>query len=173
MRTLRRVQDETGGRKRASTGQSPGTGAEERFSMKTCGADFQSRSVSRAWLPGVRNVLLTIGAMFLFGSSMLWAIDTPDTNAPDADVNAQNSQAVRLSSVEGQVRVVQDSQVIADPAYANLPLFEGSQVTTGNDGRAEIQLEDGGVIRLSPNSTLTFPVLQQQGMGSHAEVVLN
>jgi len=142
--------------------------------MKTFSVDAQARSGRLGIFSlGARNVLLAAGAILLFRSSVLWA-NTPETDAPDANVqNAQNSQAVRLSSVEGQVRVVQDGQVIADPATANLPLFQGTQVTTGNDGRAEVQLQDGGVIRLSPNSSLSFPALQQQGTGSHVEVVLN
>ena len=81
--------------------------------------------------------------------------------------------AVRLSSVDGQVRVVQDGQIIADPATANLPLFEGTQVVTGDDGRAEIQLEDGSIARLSPNTTLTLSVLRKEGNGAKTEVVLN
>jgi hypothetical protein len=74
--------------------------------------------------------------------------------------------------VDGQVRVVQEGQIIADPALANMPIFAGSEVTTGNDGRVEFQLEDGSVVRLSPNSTLSFPVLEKQGTGNHTEVAL-
>ena len=84
-----------------------------------------------------------------------------------------NTRAVRLSSVEGQIQLVQNGQVIADPATANLPLFEGTQVRTGNDGRAEIQLEDGNLARLSPNSTLTLTVLQHEGTGTRTQIVLN
>ena len=83
------------------------------------------------------------------------------------------ARAVRLSSVDGQVRVIQDGQVIADPATANLPLFEGTQIMTGDEGRAEIQLENGNVARLSPNSTLTLTVLQRVGTGTKTDLVLN
>jgi len=62
-------------------------------------------------------------------------------------------RAARLSSVDGDVRIVQDGQVIADPALVNTPLFEGSQIVTGDDGRAELQIDDGSVARLSPNSS--------------------
>ena len=84
-----------------------------------------------------------------------------------------NARAVRLSSVDGQVQVVEDGQVIADPAYENLPLFEGTQVVTRNDGRAEIELEDGSVVRLTPNSTVTLSVLSGSGATAHTEIVLN
>ena len=48
-------------------------------------------------------------------------------NAQEADPAAR---AVRLSSVDGQVQVSQNNQVLADPALANMSLFEGTQITT-------------------------------------------
>ena len=131
-----------------------------------------------AYLPRLRKILPAAGAIVVLSACAFWgtaasALPLDDDDAPDVGQSAPDSRAVRLSSVEGQVRVVQDGQVIADPAYSNLPLFEGAQVMTGNDGRAEVQMEDGSVVRLSPNTTLTLSVLQQQGTGSRTEVVLN
>lgn len=83
------------------------------------------------------------------------------------------ARAVRLSSVDGQVQVTQDGVVIADQATTNLPLFEGSQITTGNEGRAEVQLEDGSLARLSPNSTLTLTKLSKEGSSTKTVLVLN
>lgn len=146
----------------------------------TCAHGFQDgleskstpvRARARLGFSGFRKLLLTAAALGLLAPGVLWA-DTPGDDSPDV-TQGGDSRAVRLSSVEGQVRVVQDGQIIADPAYNNLPLFQGSQVSTGNDGRAEIQLENGSFVRLSPNSSLTFTVLKQQGTGSHTEVVLN
>ena len=129
------------------------------------------------YLPISRNLFLALGVVTLLATSAVWAAATP-VRAVDDDLSSgaakrSDAQAARLSSAEGQVRVVQDGQVIADPAYSNLPLFEGSQIVTGNDGRAEVQLEDGSVARISPNSTLTFSVLQRQGTGSKTAIVLN
>ena len=84
-----------------------------------------------------------------------------------------NARAARLSSVDGQVQVVVDGQVVADPAYANLPLFEGSQVVTRNDGRAEITTDDGNIIRVTPNSTVTLTALQGATGATKTEVVVN
>jgi FecR protein len=122
-------------------------------------------------------MILVVAATCILFSTTTWAAsgmahgadDAPDSSAS----KTANARAVRLSNVEGQVQVIQDSQVIADPAYANLPLFEGSQIITGNEGRAEIQLEDGSVARLSPNTTLTFSVMQQQGTDTRTEMVVN
>lgn len=142
--------------------------------------------ICRRWVRDGAAALALSSALLLGVSTsgeVLWAAESPTApvNAgpgfvtADGDDNSApgDSRALRLSSVEGTVQVVQDGQVIADPAYANLPLFEGTQVITGNDGRAEVELEDGGIIRLSPNTTVTFALLQQQGTGSGTEVVLN
>jgi hypothetical protein len=89
-----------------------------------------------------------------------------------ADDAAQPGRAVRLSSVDGQVQISQGDDVIADRAVANAPLFEGSRVTTAEDGRAEIQFEDGSVARLTPNSSVTLKVLSGQGETGEAEIQL-
>ena len=129
--------------------------------------------------------VLFLGAACIASSRISWAAAVPIPYAEDGVPNAATdtptsapqkaaeSRAVRLSSVEGDVRVVQDGEVIADPALANLPLFEGSEITTGNEGRAEIQFEDGSVARLSPNTTLALSVLQQKGTGTRTEIVMN
>jgi hypothetical protein len=93
----------------------------------------------------------------------------PVLRADDAEPGAL---AARLSSVDGQVRVSQNGQVLADQALANTPLFEGAQVATGDDGKAEIQFEDGSVARLSPGSALTLTVLRGQGATSNTEITL-
>jgi hypothetical protein len=80
-----------------------------------------------------------------------------------ADDPGQGAPAARLSSVDGQVRISQGGQVLADQALANTPLFEGTQVATGDDGKAEIQFEDGSVARLSPGSSLTLTSMGGNG----------
>jgi hypothetical protein len=84
----------------------------------------------------------------------------------------QPARAVRLSSVDGQVRLSQGGEPLADQAVANTPLFEGTTVATADDGRAEIQFEDGSVARLSPNSAVTLSVLRGQGASGEAEITL-
>jgi hypothetical protein len=82
------------------------------------------------------------------------------------------AQAARLSQADGQVRIVQNNQVLADSAVANTPIFEGTRLVTASDGRAEIQFEDGSVARLSPASSLTLTVLRGQGNGTDAEIMM-
>jgi FecR protein len=110
------------------------------------------------WVVGVAG--FTMGAVLL--AQGLWAEDAGPAG-----------RAVRLSSVDGQVKISQNSQVLAESAVANAPLFEGTQVVTGDDGRAEIQYEDGSLARISPNSSLTLKVLKGSGATGEAVLVLD
>lgn len=78
-----------------------------------------------------------------------------------AQNDGQPARAVRLSDVEGQVQLSQAGQQLADHAVANTPLFEGTQIVTGDDGRAEVQFENGAVARIPPDSSMTLTVLKQ------------
>jgi ferric-dicitrate binding protein FerR (iron transport regulator) len=85
----------------------------------------------------------------------------------------QPARAVRLSFVDGQVKLAQGYQVLATQAVANTPLFEGMQLTTADNGKAEIQFEDGSVVRIAPDSMLTLQVLRGAGTSADAELFLN
>ena len=85
------------------------------------------------------------------------------------DAGQPAASAARLSSVDGQVRITQGGQVLADPAPVNAPLLAGARVETGDDGKAEIQFEDGSVARLAPGSALTLTALGPQGVQVNLE----
>jgi hypothetical protein len=122
--------------------------------MKSSGLVWERSRAGKLWLAA-----MVMGALLLATSLR-------------ADETGQGTRAVRLGNVDGQVRVSQGGQVLADPALANMPLFEGTQVATGDDGRAEIQLEDGSVARISPNSALTLSVVRGQDGSTETEMVL-
>jgi hypothetical protein len=96
-------------------------------------------------------------AVAIFAAAILSVAGTTTLRADD---EGAQGRAVRLSNVDGEVQVSQGGEVLADHAVANTPLFEGSQITTGEDGRAEIQFEDGSVARIPPDSSLTISVLK-------------
>jgi hypothetical protein len=77
--------------------------------------------------------------------------------------SAQDTQnrAVRLSTVEGQVRILQSGQSVTDQALANTPLFDNFGVQTGDDGRAELQFPDGTIGRVPPDASVTLANLNQ------------
>jgi hypothetical protein len=108
----------------------------------------------RIW--GLRGAIVVAGLALGVGA-------VPLLHADDGDQNAPQGRAVRLSSVDGPVQVMQGGQLLTDQAVANTPLFEGTQVSTGNDGRAEVQFEDGSVARIPPQSQMTLSVLQPNG----------
>src|SRR5258708_5716289 len=111
----------------------------------------------------VLGAIATIGMALSAGSATFLYAD-------EGDSNGQPGRAVRLSTVDGQVQVAQGGQVLADHAIANTPLFEGTELTTGDDGRAEVQFDDGSVARIPPDSSLTISVLRANG---DTELVLN
>jgi len=82
-------------------------------------------------------------------------------------------QAARLSSVDGKVRLLQGDQMLADSALVNTPLFEGTQLETSDDGRAEVQFDDGSLARISPDSSMALNMLRKSGRGTEAEVALD
>lgn len=99
-------------------------------------------------------------------SGIIYAAQPLRADDGPGDAQHQAARAVRLSSVEGEVHLTQGNQEIADQALANTPIFEGTRIATGDDGRAEIQFEDGSVARLSPDSSFTLTVLK--GVNSEA-----
>jgi hypothetical protein len=89
-----------------------------------------------------------------------------------AQGQGQPARAVRLSYVDGKVQLAQDGQVLADQAVINTPLMQGTTITTAEDGKAEIQFEDGSVARIAPNSTLTLSTLAGAGTSAEADLTV-
>ena len=115
-------------------------------------------------------------AVLIFGSPGFAQDAGPDAQMQEPtppNPTQPQARAVRLSSVEGAVQLSQGNQILAQQALANTPLFEGTQISTSEDGRAEVQFEDGSVARISPNSALTLGSLAQQGAQMQTDLVLN
>ena len=66
---------------------------------------------------------------------------------------------VRLSYVQGQVKVLEGDKTLFDQAQANMPLLAGYALATGEDGQAEVEFTDGSVARVTPNSRLQLDKL--------------
>ncbi|MGB7189043.1 MAG: DUF6600 domain-containing protein [Acidobacteriaceae bacterium] len=80
--------------------------------------------------------------------------------APESQV-----RAVRLSAVEGSVKVLEGGNVSFQQAELNMPLVQGMKLVTAQDGRAEVQFEDGSVARVTPNSSITLTQLSRDDSG--------
>ncbi|MBV8632077.1 MAG: FecR domain-containing protein, partial [Silvibacterium sp.] len=95
---------------------------------------------------------------------------------PDSDQSSQPSmqeppaandvRAVRLSDVEGKVQVFNGADLAFDQAFQNMPVMEGMRFVTADDGRVEVQFEDGSVARVTPNSSITLSQLRRDGEGT-------
>ncbi len=46
-----------------------------------------------------------------------------------------------------------------------MPLLEGARLTTGEDGQAEVEFEDGSIVRLTPNTSLGITALTVDAAG--------
>src|SRR5438270_5138642 len=80
-------------------------------------------------------------------------------------------RAGRLSFVEGKVQIDRGDGSSFGPAFMNMPVSQGIRLATGDDGRAEVQLEDGSTIRLVPGTTVYFSKLSLQDSGAKTNVV--
>ena len=86
---------------------------------------------------------------------------------------AADSQAriVRLSDVQGTVQINKNSGLGFESAFANLPITQGTELRTRENGRAEIEFEDGSTLCLTPNTTVQFSTLGLSDAGKRVSSV--
>lgn len=72
---------------------------------------------------------------------------------------------VRLSYVDGKVEIDRGASSSDEKAIINLPITQGTRLKTGEDGRAEVEFEDGSAVRLAPQSEAVFPRLSLRDSG--------
>jgi hypothetical protein len=86
---------------------------------------------------------------------------------------AAESQAriVRLSDVQGRVQIDKNSGLGFENAFTNLPITQGTQLRTGENGRAEIEFEDGSTLGVTPNTTVEFSRLGLSEAGKRVSTV--
>jgi hypothetical protein len=85
-------------------------------------------------------------------------------DADDEDGHDSHARIVRLSYVDGQVRL--DNGHGYESATMNVPLTERDWLQTGSDGWAEVQFEDGSLIRLAPDTVMIFSELSRSSSGA-------
>jgi hypothetical protein len=86
---------------------------------------------------------------------------------------AAESQAriVRLSDVQGRVEIDKNAGLGFERAFANLPITQGTQLRTRENGRAEIEFEDGSTLRVTPNTIVQFSQLGLSDAGKRISEV--
>ena len=86
--------------------------------------------------------------------------------APTQRMEAPTQRMERMSYLAGGVTVERSDNTGRDPAQLNMPLPEGSRVVTAGDGQAEMEFEDGSLLRMAPNSSVTLTSLRVDGSGN-------
>jgi len=66
------------------------------------------------------------------------------------------ARIVRLSEVRGNVQMDRGTGDGFEKTFLNMPIIEGSHLKTGDEGRAEVEFEDGSALRIVPNSEINF-----------------
>jgi hypothetical protein len=80
-------------------------------------------------------------------------------------------RAVRLSYVEGGVQIARGSADQFDKGMLNLPITQNTQLRTSEDGRAEVEFEDGSTLRIGQNTSIEFPQLSLRDSGGKASYI--
>jgi hypothetical protein len=81
------------------------------------------------------------------------------------------ARIVRLSEVEGSVEVDRHSGQGFERAILNMPITQEMLIRTGTDGRAEVEFEDGIVVRLTPLTQIGLPQLSLRSSGAKVSTV--
>jgi hypothetical protein len=114
-----------------------------------------------------RPNVLFIPITFAILLAATWA-----SSARAADDGYSYARIVRLSLVSGDVQVVRSDEAKWEPALMNMPIQQGFAIGT-NDGRAEVEFENGGAIWLGENSILQFTELALSNGGRITKVTLS
>jgi hypothetical protein len=78
---------------------------------------------------------------------------------------------VRLSDVEGKVQIDRNTGQGYEKAFLNLPITQGMKIQAKNEGRAEVEFEDGSTLRITPGTTIEFPELSLRDSGAKVSTV--
>lgn len=75
------------------------------------------------------------------------------------------ARIVRLSDVEGDVQIDRNTGHGFERAILNMPITQGVRLQTGMTGRAEIEFENGSVVRMAGDSSVEFTRLSLRSNG--------
>ncbi len=75
-------------------------------------------------------------------------------------------RVVRLSEVQGDVKIDRNLGQGYEKAFLNLPITQGVKLQTKNGGRAEVEFEDGSTLRITPDTVIEFPQLSLRDSGA-------
>ncbi len=100
----------------------------------------------------------------------------PPTDNPINENDTQSQGPVRLarfSYLEGNVSWREDESANWSDAGVNLPLRQSAQIYVPAHGRAEIQFDDGSLLRLGSGALVTLQTLYSDSEGEFTEIKLS
>jgi hypothetical protein len=125
------------------------------------------RSSVRRWVPDGK--LIRRSGLLLPILTLVFAMSTV-SHAQDASAAAASqARIVRVSYVEGAV--VLDSGHGYESLTMNVPITEHNWLQTRSNGWAEIQFEDGSMIRLAPETIIAFNELDRVSSGGTTTII--
>ncbi len=133
---------------------------------------MRQRSARERWKILINALSAAVVVLLALASSALGqtAPLAPDATQAQLQSTARPARkpfrAARLTLLTGDVLVEQAGNTNRESAVLNMPLVEGSVISTGEDGQAEIEFEDGSIVRLTPNSGLSLIKLAVDGNGN-------
>ena len=98
---------------------------------------------------------------------------TVDPSAVPADSSAGPIRLARFSYVQGNVTWRMSEGEAWSPATVNLPIRQGAQVWVTGGGRAEVQFDDGSLLRLGNGAVATLQTLFSDADGEFTEIQMN
>ncbi|MBV9849955.1 MAG: FecR domain-containing protein [Armatimonadetes bacterium] len=102
------------------------------------------------------------------GGAALPADDTAPSEAGQGPI-----RLARFSYVRGNVTWRPSDTAAWSPATVNLPLRQGAQVWVANGGRAEVQFDDGSLLRLGNGAVVTLQTLYSDADGEFTELQMS
>jgi hypothetical protein len=78
---------------------------------------------------------------------------------------------VRLSDVEGNVQIDRNTGQGYEKAFLNLPVTQGVKLRARDEGRAEIEFENGSTLRIIPGTVVEFSALSMRDSGGKVTAV--
>ena len=128
------------------------------------------RHFMRRWVPNGK-LIPTSGLVLSLVFTLVFSL-APLSRAQDGvseDAQGSPVRVARISFVAGEVRL--DSGQGYESATMNVPVTEHNWLQTRSDGWAEVQMEDGSLVRLAPDTIIGFTQLSRLSSGAAVTVI--
>ena len=97
---------------------------------------------------------------------------TANSSPAASSANSGPVRLARFSYVNGKIVWRSQSSGAWAPAAINMPIRQGSQIWVNGGGRAEIQFDDGSLLRLGTGALSTLTTLYSDSQGEFTEITM-